>query len=69
MDACTDVAGTSCCGDCAGRLLELVLHPLRVMDTATRTVHVPENLVQDVEERLTRQEGMRAMRRPGGAVK
>jgi hypothetical protein len=27
MDAVTDVAGTSCCGDCAAALLELVLHP------------------------------------------
>jgi hypothetical protein len=27
-DAITDVAGTSCCGDCAPVLLELVLHPL-----------------------------------------
>jgi len=27
MDAVTDVAGTSSCGDCAGALLELVLHP------------------------------------------
>jgi hypothetical protein len=30
----TDVAGTSCCGDCAPVLLELVLHPLRVIDVS-----------------------------------
>jgi len=27
MKAVTAVAGTSCCGECAGALLELVLHP------------------------------------------
>jgi hypothetical protein len=27
LDAITGVAGTSCCGDCAPVLLELVLHP------------------------------------------
>lgn len=27
MDAETQVAGTSCCGDCAPVLLEMVLHP------------------------------------------
>ena len=29
--AVTDVAGTSACGDCAGPLLDLVLHPLQVI--------------------------------------
>lgn len=28
--AVTAVAGTPCCGECAGPLLEMVLHPLRV---------------------------------------
>jgi hypothetical protein len=60
VGAVTDVAGTSCCAECAPVLLELVLHSLRVMPAD------PENLARDVEERLTRRASMQAMRGPGG---